>query len=109
MELLAWELRQPDFLTWEVGNCNHSVPPGYSFDDMKDMPFTTLQSAQITRTGKTVIISFSSYHSAICEDGSVVKGIILLGDARAISRTVAIPSPGRTATHRKPCLFFSPT
>ena len=31
----------------QVGNCNHSVPPDNSFDDINDMSFTILLSAQI--------------------------------------------------------------
>ena len=41
MELLAWELRWPNAV---LKDCNHSPPQDYSFDDINDMPLTTLLS-----------------------------------------------------------------
>ena len=37
MELLAWELRQHNAVTWELQSNDHLVPPDYSFDDINDM------------------------------------------------------------------------
>ena len=44
MELLAWELRRPNAVTWGLLKIG---PPNNSFDDINILSFTTLQSAQI--------------------------------------------------------------
>ena len=38
MELLAWELRRPNAVTWGLLIIG---PPDYSFDDINTMSFTT--------------------------------------------------------------------
>ena len=61
MELLAWEVRLPNAVTWGlliIRPPNYSFgdlstmliigPPNYSFDDTITMSFTTLLSAKIT-------------------------------------------------------------
>ena len=67
MELfkLAWELRRPNAVTWELQS---SDAPGLSFDDMNIMPFTTV-------TLLSALEYYALYHSesAFCADSRAVK------------------------------------
>ena len=42
-QLIAWELKRPNAVTWELQLFG---PPDYSFDDINDTPLTTLLSAR---------------------------------------------------------------
>ena len=61
-----------------------------SDDDINDKPFTTLLSAQICLLPLCYLHGYAVYHTAICADSSVVKGIsfmsskLLSGDLDSI-------------------------
>ena len=93
-----------------LGNCNHFVPQDYSFDDIHNMPFTTLLSVQIAEWKWHIIYVISlcqnlcktgteprspglqfwwhrwyASHSATCADSRVVKGISSMSSLRVLS------------------------
>ena len=63
MELLGWELRRPNAVTWGLLIIG---PPNYNVDDINTISFTTLLSAQIAEVKDIVFMSSRESYQQIC-------------------------------------------